>query len=163
MTRRVKYHKPLKVLAETHGMSLSRLEHRLRTMSLETALAMPMRSKEITKKQLLVHQGKPLTATARALGISIRKLKRLSQEYQIPFEILNITKREQDLTFLWVALHSPTLNYKSMVRYANAITGYYRTLNTLKYRLECLGLTLKQTKANLSSVKAKVILLLRSE
>lgn len=84
MSRRVKYNKPLRVLAETHGISISRLEYRLaKRMTLEDALAMGNRSKEITLNDLKLVQKLALTFTSayKYLGVSARKLQRVCTEY----------------------------------------------------------------------------------
>ena len=72
VTRRTKYNKSLRVLAETNGISLSTLEHRLRLgMNIKDALAEPTRSREVTKKDFLnLNNGLPVSK-AHMLQLSI--------------------------------------------------------------------------------------------
>ena len=57
MTRRTIYGKSMRILAETNGLSLSTLEHRLRLgMNIKDALAEPTRSREVTDERLAVRE-----------------------------------------------------------------------------------------------------------
>ena len=148
MANKTKYHKPLRILAETHGMSLSRLEFRLSSgMSLEDALTTPLRSREVTRNDLLKVQNLTFTQACKQLGISSRKLNRLSSEYGVYFK--RIAHRSVEIpTLFWVCIHAPTLTFKGMAKWLLQQTG----INYSDKQIQCLfsrfGLTLKVFRLN---------------
>jgi len=149
MTRRVKYHKPLRILAETNGMSLSTLEHRLRLgMNIKDALAEPTRSREVTRKQLQECKHLTFSQACNFLGIESRKLNRLSKIYDVYFRRISYTYDNESKVIVWCALHSPILKIKHMGRFITEQLGFDVNENQIKYRLSLFGLSLKDIKNN---------------
>ena len=117
VTRRTKYNKSLRVLAETNGISLSTLEYRLRLgMNIKDALAEPTRSREVTKKDLQKCNHLTFNEACLFLGIDSRKLNRLSKMYDVYFRRKSHTKDNESKVIAWCALHSPILRLKNMAR-----------------------------------------------
>ena len=148
MANKTKYHKPLRILAETHGISLSRLEFRLaKGLPLETALNTPLRSREVTKNELLKLQHLTFTQACKQLGISCRKLNRLSSEYGVYFK--RTAHRNVEIpTLFWICIHSPALTYKGMAKWLLEQTGFNYTDTQISYLFSKFGLTLKIFKLN---------------
>ena len=147
MTGKVKYNKPLRILAETNGMSLSSLEYRLsKGMTLKDALAQPMRSKEITKKNLEDHSHLTVVEVCRHLDISVRKLNRLSKIYDVYFRRTSHTQDNESKVIVWCALHSPVLRFKAMARFCTEQIGFKVSENQIRYRLPLFGFNLSQAK-----------------
>ena len=148
MANKIKYHKPLRILAETHGMSLSRLEFRLSSgMSLEDALTTPLRSREVTRNDLLKVQNLTFTQACKMLGISTRKLNRLAAQYSIYFK-RDAYRAVEIPTLFWICIHSPALTYKGMAKWLLEQTGLNYTDAQVSYLFSKFGLTLKIFKSN---------------
>ena len=149
MTRRVKYHKPLRILAETNGISLSTLEHRLRLgMNIKDALAEPTRSREVTRKQLQECKHLTFSQACNFLGIESRKLNRLSKIYDVYFRRISYTYDNESKVIVWCALHSPILKIKHMARFITEQLGFDVNENQIRYRLPLFGLSLEDIKNN---------------
>lgn len=149
MTRRVKYHKPLRILAETNGISLSTLEHRLRLgMNIKDALAEPTRSREVTRKQLQECKHLTFSQACNFLGIESRKLNRLSKIYDVYFRRISYTYDNESKVIVWCALHSPILKIKHMAIFITEQLGFDVNENQIRYRLPLFGLSLEDIKNN---------------
>ena len=149
MTRRTIYGKSMRVLAETNGMSLSTLEHRLRLgMNIKDALAEPTRSREVTRKQLQECKHLTFSQACNFLGIESRKLNRLSKIYDVYFRRISYTYDNESKVIVWCALHSPILKIKHMARFITEQLGFDVNENQIRYRLPLFGLSLKDIKNN---------------
>ena len=149
MTRRTIYGKSLRILAETNGLSLSTLEHRLRLgMNIKDALAEPTRSREVTRKELLACEHLTFSQACNFLGIDSRKLNRLSKMYDIYFRRILHTYDNESKVIVWCALHSPILRRKHMARFVTEQLGFDVSENQIRYRLPLFGLSLKDIKNN---------------
>ena len=149
MTRRTKYNKSLRVLAETNGISLSTLEKRLRLgMSLKDALNTKTRSKEVTKQDLLLCNHLTFSKACLHLNISSRKLNRLSKMHDVYFRRKSHTKDNESKVIAWCALHSPILTIKHMARFVANQLCFDVSENQINYRLSLFGFTLKNVKNN---------------
>ena len=149
MTRRTIYGKSMRVLAETNGISLSTLEHRLRLgMNIKDALAEPTRSREVTRKQLQECKHLTFSQACNFLGIESRKLNRLSKIYDVYFRRISYTYDNESKVIVWCALHSPILTIKHMARFITEQLGFDVNENQIRYRLPLFGLSLKDIKNN---------------
>ena len=149
MTRRTIYGKSMRVLAETNGMSLSTLEHRLRLgMNIKDALAEPTRSREVTKKELQDCKHLTFSQACNFLGIESRKLNRLSKIHDVYFRRISYTYDNESKVIVWCALHSPILKIKHMARFITEQLGFDVNENQIRYRLPLFGLSLKDIKNN---------------
>ena len=149
MTRRTKYGKSMRVLAETNGLSLSTLEYRLRLgMNIKDALAEPTRSREVTRKQLQDCKHLTFSQACEFLGIESRKLNRLSKIYDVYFRRTSHTYDNESKVIVWCALHSPILRLKHMARFVTEQLGFDVNENQIRYRLPLFGLSLKDIKNN---------------
>lgn len=149
MTRRIKYHKPLRILAETNGLSLSTLERRLRLgMNIKDALAEPTRSREVTKKELQECNHLTFSQACIFFGITSRKLIRLSKMYDVYFRHTSYTQDNESKVIMWCALHSPILRIKHMAKFVTEQLGFDVSGNQIKYRLSLFDLNLKDIKNN---------------
>ena len=151
MTRRTIYGKSMRILAETNGLSLSTLEHRLRLgMNIKDALAEPTRSREVTRKELELQACKHLTFSQACnfLGIDSRKLNRLSKIYDVYFRRKSHTYDNESKVIVWCALHSPILRLKHMANFVAEQLGFDVSENQIRYRLPLFGLSLKEIKNN---------------
>lgn len=149
MTRRVKYHKPLRILAETNDLSLSTLEYRLKSgIELKEALSIPTRSREVTKKELQECKHLTFSQVCDFLGITSRKLIRLSKMYDVYFRRTSHTYNNESKVIIWCALHSPILRLKHMARFVTEQLGFDVNENQIRYRLPLFGLSLKDIKNN---------------
>ena len=149
MTRRTIYGKSMRVLAETNGISLSTLEHRLRLgMNIKDALAEPTRSREVTMKQLQECKHLTFSQACNFLGIESRKLNRLSKIYDVYFRRTSYTYDNESKVIVWCALHSPILKIKHMARFITEQLGFDVNENQIRYRLPLFGLSLKDIKNN---------------
>lgn len=149
MTRRTIYGKSMRVLAETNGISLSTLEHRLRLgMNIKDALAEPTRSREVTRKQLQECKHLTFSQACNFLGIESRKLNRLSKIYDVYFRRISYTYDNESKVIVWCALHSPILKIKHMARFITEQLGFDVNENQIRYRLPLFGLSLKDIKNN---------------
>lgn len=158
MSAIVKYNTPLHILAETHGMSVSTLERRLRAgMSLHDALSAKIRSREVTKQELLKNNHLTFTEACTKLGISSRKLNRLCAEYDIYFRRVAHTQDNEGISIIWIALHSPVLKMKHMVRFVNEHVGFEVTECQLKNRFYLLGFGIEKARADLEKYKAMIL------
>ena len=164
MTRRTKYNKSLRVLAETNGISLSTLEKRLRLgMSLKDALAEPTRSREVTRKELQACKHLTFSQACNFLGIDSRKLNRLSKMYDIYFRRTSHTYDNESKVIVWCALHSPILRRKHMARFVTEQLGFDVSENQIRYRLPLFGLSLKDIKNNRENYQEIMLGLLWSD
>ena len=149
MTRRTIYGKSMRILAETNGLSLSTLEHRLRLgMNIRDALAEPTRSREVTKKDLQKCNHLTFNEACLFLGIDSRKLNRLSKMYDVYFRRKSHTYDNESKVIVWCALHSPILRLKNMARFVTEQLGFDVSENQIRYRLPLFGLSLKEIKNN---------------
>ena len=149
MTRRTIYGKSMRVLAETNGISLSTLEHRLRLgMNIKDALAEPTRSREVTRKQLQECKHLTFSQACNFLGIESRKLNRLSKIYDVYFRRISYTYDNESKVIVWCALHSPILKIKHMARFITEQLGFDVNENQIRYRLPLFGLSLEDIKNN---------------
>ena len=149
MTRRTIYGKSLQVLAETNGMSLSTLEKRLRLgMNIKDALVKPTRSREVTKKELQECKHLTFSQAFNFLGITSRKLIRLSKMYDVYFRRTSHTYNNESKVIIWCALHSPILRLKHMAKFVTEQLGFDVNENQIRYRLSLFGLNLKGIKNN---------------
>ena len=149
MTRRTIYGKSMRVLAETNGLSLSTLEHRLRLgMNIKDALAEPTRSREVTRKQLQECKHLTFSQACNFLGIESRKLNRLSKIYDVYFRRISYTYDNESKVIVWCALHSPILKIKHMARFITEQLGFDVNENQIRYRLPLFGLSLEDIKNN---------------
>ena len=164
VTRRTKYNKSLRVLAETNGISLSTLEYRLRLgMNIKDALAEPTRSREVTKKDLQKCNHLTFNEACLFLGIDSRKLNRLSKMYDVYFRRKSHTKDNESKVIAWCALHSPILRLKNMARFVTEQLGFDVTANQIKYRLNLFNLSLKEIKSNRENYQEIMLGLLWSD
>ena len=149
MTRRTIDGKSMRVLAETNGISLSTLEHRLRLgMNIKDALAEPTRSREVTRKQLQECKHLTFSQACNFLGIESRKLNRLSKIYDVYFRRISYTYDNESKVIVWCALHSPILKIKHMARFITEQLGFDVNENQIRYRLPLFGLSLEDIKNN---------------
>ena len=149
MTRRTIYGKSMRILAETNGLSLSTLEHRLRLgMNIKDALAEPTRSREVTKKDLQKCNHLTFNEACLFLGIDSRKLNRLSKMHDVYFRRKSHTKDNESKVIAWCTLHSPILRLKNMARFVTEQLGFDVSENQIRYRLPLFGLSLKEIKNN---------------
>ena len=149
MTISTIYGKSMRVLAETNGISLSTLEHRLRLgMNIKDALAEPTRSREVTRKQLQECKHLTFSQACNFLGIESRKLNRLSKIYDVYFRRTSYTYDNESKVIVWCALHSPILKIKHMARFITEQLGFDVNENQIRYRLPLFGLSLKDIKNN---------------
>ena len=149
MTRRTIYGKSMRILAETNGLSLSTLEHRLRLgMNIKDALAEPTRSREVTKKDLQKCNHLTFKEACLFLGIDSRKLNRLSKMHDVYFRRKSHTKDNESKVIAWCTLHSPILRLKNMARFVTEQLGFDVSENQIRYRLPLFGLSLKEIKNN---------------
>lgn len=147
-----RYKVPLKIQAETHGLGLSTLEARMRQMPLQEALHKPLKvkTKGITKSDLVKVSHLLPTHAAAKLSISLKGLNALAQEYDVTFKRINETKKEEITTLLWLALHSPKLTYKHMAAYVSKQINYTVYDYQIRYYVErVLKTTLKVLRQNL--------------
>ena len=164
MTRRTIYGKSMRVLAETNGLSLSTLEHRLRLgMNIKDALAEPTRSREVTRKELRACKHLTFSQACNFLGIDSRKLNRLSKMYDIYFRRTSHTYDNESKVIVWCALHSPILRRKHMARFVTEQLGFDVSENQIRYRLPLFGLSLKDIKNNRENYQEIMLGLLWSD
>ena len=164
MTRRTIYGKSMRVLAETNGLSLSTLEHRLRLgMNIKDALAEPTRSREVTRKELQACKHLTFSQACNFLGIDSRKLNRLSKMYDIYFRRTSHTYDNESKVIVWCALHSPILRRKHMARFVTEQLGFDVSENQIRYRLPLFGLSLKDIKNNRENYQEIMLGLLWSD
>ena len=164
VTRRTKYNKSLRVLAETNGISLSTLEKRLRLgMSLKDALAEPTRSREVTRKELQACKHLTFSQACNFLGIKSRKLNRLSKIYDVYFRRKSHTYDNESKVIVWCALHSPILRLKHMANFVAEQLGFDVSENQIRYRLPLFGLSLKEIKNNRENYQEIMLGLLWSD
>ena len=164
MTRRTKYNKSLRVLAETNGISLSTLEKRLRLgMNIKDALAEPTRSREVTRKELQACKHLTFSQACNFLGIKSRKLNRLSKIYDVYFRRKSHTYDNESKVIVWCALHSPILRLKHMANFVAEQLGFDVSENQIRYRLPLFGLSLKEIKNNRENYQEIMLGLLWSD
>ena len=164
MTRRTKYGKSMRILAETNGLSLSTLEYRLRLgMNIKDALAEPTRSREVTRKELQACKHLTFSQACNFLGIDSRKLNRLSKMYDIYFRRTSHTYDNESKVIVWCALHSPILRRKHMARFVTEQLGFDVSENQIRYRLPLFGLSLKDIKNNRENYQEIMLGLLWSD
>ena len=164
MTRRTIYGKSMRVLAETNGLSLSTLKHRLRLgMNIKDALAESTRSREVTRKELQACKHLTFSQACNFLGIDSRKLNRLSKMYDIYFRRTSHTYDNESKVIVWCALHSPILRRKHMARFVTEQLGFDVSENQIRYRLPLFGLSLKEIKNNRENYQEIMLGLLWSD
>jgi hypothetical protein len=151
-----RYKVPLKIQAETHGIGLSTLEARMRQMPLQQALNKPLQVKTrgITKSDLVKVSHLLPTHAAAKLGISLKGLNSLAKEYEVTFKRINQTKKEEIITLLWIALHSPKITYKHMSNYVSKCVNYSVSDYQIRYYVNTLlHTTIQPLKKNLDNFK----------
>ena len=154
----------MRILAETNGLSLSTLEHRLRLgMNIKDALAEPTRSREVTRKELQACKHLTFSQACNFLGIDSRKLNRLSKMYDIYFRRTSHTYDNESKVIVWCALHSPILRRKHMARFVTEQLGFDVSENQIRYRLPLFGLSLKDIKNNRENYQEIMLGLLWSD
>lgn len=152
----IRYSKPLRIQAETHGIGLSTLEARMIIMPLKEALNKPLRvkTKGITKSDLLKVSHLLPTHAAAKLGISLKGLNSLAKEYAVTFKRINETKKEEIATLLWIGLHSPKITYKHMANYVSECVNYSVSEYQIRYYVNTLlHTTIQPLKKNLNNFK----------
>ena len=161
--RKPKYGKSLKVLAETHGLTISALEYRMRLgIPLDKALKIPSRNHEISKRTLEKYTHLTFKEVCDTLCIDSRKLIRLSNLYGLYFRRTSYTQEHESRVIMWCALHSPKLTLKAIARFLTKELGFDVNENQVRYRFDLFGHTLREIRKDVETYKTKALQLLWS-
>lgn len=161
--RKPKYGKSLRVLAETHGLTISGLEYRMRLgIPLNKALKIPVRNQEISKETLEKYTHLTFKEVCDTLCIDSRKLIRLSNLYGLYFRRTSYTQNHESKIIIWGALHSPKLSLKAIARFLTQELGFEINENQVRYRFDLFGHSISEIRKDVETYKAKALQLLWS-
>lgn len=156
--RKPKYGKSLRVLAETHGLTVSGLEYRMRLgIPLDKALKIPVTNQEISKATLEKYTHLTFKEVCDTLCIDSRKLIRLSNLYDLYFRRVSFTQEHESKVIVWCATHSPTLTYKGISKFLTEQLGFEVHTNSLRYRFSLFGFNLKNLKQDREGYQKRML------
>lgn len=147
--RATRFHKSLRILAETNGVGLSTLEFRLRSgMSLNEALSKKTR-RQITASEVNNIKHLTFTNACRVLSVTERTMQRLERDYEFKLARVKDVNSSNLLMIVWCAIHAPRINYKSMARFIKTELCLFLTHNQIQARLARFGLNTVKLKQDL--------------